>query len=66
MGNCGVREGRWKYFWDMRKDRHFLFDVQADPDELENLADARPDLRDRQNRRVKSWISVQDRYSRRK
>ncbi len=63
-GTCGVREGRWKYFWDKRWDEHFLFDVQADPGELDNLADAKPIVRDRLNRKVKSWIAAQDRVCR--
>lgn len=63
-GNVGVRDGRWKYFWDMRRDRHYLFDLHADPGEVDNLADARPELRDRLNRRVQSWIRVQQRLTR--
>ncbi len=63
-GHCGVRDGRWKYFWDMRKDKHYLFDLSADPGELQNLADARPELRDHLNRRVKAWIAVQERLTR--
>ncbi len=48
----------------MRKDKHYLFNLRSDPGELDNLADARTELRDRLNRRVKSWITVQERLTR--
>lgn len=38
-----VRQGRWKLIWNALAP-HQLFDIEADPDELHNLADAEPDV----------------------
>jgi choline-sulfatase len=39
-----VRESRWKYIFLANGGRELLFDVQADPQELRNLAASQPDV----------------------
>jgi choline-sulfatase len=41
-----VRRGRWKYIYMANGGREQLFDVAADPDELEEQSGDRPDVRD--------------------
>jgi arylsulfatase A-like enzyme len=59
----GVREGRYKYFWDFRESCHRLYDVEADPAEKDNLAPANPDLCAALHRRVKAWSGYQTRLT---
>jgi arylsulfatase A-like enzyme len=55
----GVREGRFKYTWDLETHRERLFDVEADPDERHNLAREHPDYCLRQRRRLRDWTLYQ-------
>lgn len=59
----GVREGRYKYFWDFRESCRRLYDVEADPAEKDNLAPANPDLCVALHRRVETWTSFQTRLT---
>ncbi len=65
-GNCGMREGPWKYLWDIRYDKHFLFNLANDPEESHNLAELDPQVRDRLHRRVRAWVTAQRQYARRR
>lgn len=55
----GVREGRFKYIWDLREGRHLLYDLEDDPAERRNLAHQRPELCAAQHRRVAAWTAYQ-------
>jgi arylsulfatase A-like enzyme len=54
-----VREGRYKYVWNWCEQREALFDLDADPGELANVAADHAGLRQRLNRRVKGWAAYQ-------
>ena len=40
----GFRTDRWKFLYDGKTDRKLLYDLDSDPDETENVADAHPDV----------------------
>ena len=50
-----IREGRWKLLLNPDRSRVELYDVPADPGELNNLAAQNPDLVDRLSRQVLAW-----------
>ena len=55
----GVIEGRFKYIWDATKQRDYLYDLHADPQEGRNIAAEQPDLCLRQRRRLRDWTLYQ-------
>jgi phosphoglycerol transferase MdoB-like AlkP superfamily enzyme len=59
LGLVGLRDGRWKYIHETDSGRSRLFDLDADPGELTNLADGQPDLTDRYKREVVAWARAQ-------
>jgi arylsulfatase A-like enzyme len=67
-GRCcsfGVREGRWKYFFDFRERLpHFLFDLENDPGETKNLAKDFPQRCNELCRSAKIWLGRQRRFIR--
>lgn len=40
----GLREGPWKYFYHLREDKHYLFNLDDDPGELRNVASEQPQV----------------------
>ncbi|MCL2026220.1 MAG: sulfatase-like hydrolase/transferase [Leptospirales bacterium] len=40
----GVRDGRWKYIRRMKDSFQELYDLEADPDEADNIAELNPDI----------------------
>jgi arylsulfatase A-like enzyme len=58
-GALGVRDGKYKYFWDYYAGRQYLFDLEADPGERHNLASDMPVLAGRLRRRVRVWEHFQ-------
>ena len=50
-----IREGRWKLLLNPDRTRVELFDVPADPMELDNLAEANPETVERLADRVTAW-----------
>jgi arylsulfatase A-like enzyme len=54
----GVREGRWKYIFNVREGSHELFDLQTDPDEQTNVAAAHPDICARLRRHLAAWTDA--------
>lgn len=58
----GVREGDWKYIYDVTSGREMLFNLPADPHEQRNVAADEParctDLR----KRVAAWVTFEDAY----
>jgi arylsulfatase A-like enzyme len=51
----GVRTQRWKLIWDTRAKRLSLFDLDRDPGELDDVAEAHPQLVRRLQRRLRTW-----------
>jgi arylsulfatase A-like enzyme len=61
LGLLGLRDGNRKYIYETDSGRSRLFDLDADPAELTNLADSQPDLADRYEREVVGWARAQRR-----
>jgi Sulfatase len=59
LGLVGLRDGRWKYIHETDSGRSRLFDLDADPAELTNLADSQPDVADRYKREAVGWARAQ-------
>jgi len=55
----GVRDGRWKYLYEMESGRSKLFDVVADPEESKDLAPMHAERASAYRERVCEWASVQ-------
>lgn len=51
----GVREGKWKYIYNATRGSDELFDMQADPDELNNLAHGNAELCRRLRQHLAAW-----------
>ena len=51
----GVREGKWKYIYNATRGSDELFDMQADPDELRNLAAGNAELCQRLRQHLAAW-----------
>jgi arylsulfatase A-like enzyme len=58
----GVRENDWKYVYDVRHGREFLFDLGRDPLEQVNRAAEDPARCRRLRQRVTAWMDYQERY----
>lgn len=50
-----IRQGRWKFLRDVDGSRRELYDLSTDPNETTNLADSRPWVAVRLERRLISW-----------
>jgi arylsulfatase A-like enzyme len=59
LGLIGLRDGRWKYIHDIDSGRSRLFDLDADPAELANLADSKPDRAGGYKRELVGWARAQ-------
>ncbi len=51
-----VQQGKWKLIRDETRDLDFLFDLERDPREQTDLAEAEPGRRDALRERLKAWI----------
>ena len=58
----GVREQDWKYLYDVRRGREYLFDLGRDPRELVNRAAEDPERCRRLRQRVAAWMDYEERY----
>jgi len=47
------RKGRWKSFWPRNSSRIYLVDLQADPQEMHDVADDHPEIIETHRKRVK-------------
>ena len=54
----GVREGNWKYIFDLREGTEELYDLSADPTEQHNLAGAQPQRCARLRQRLAAWTDA--------
>jgi arylsulfatase A-like enzyme len=54
----GVREGNWKYIYNVRDGRDELYDLQTDPLEQRNVAAQHPDRSDRLRQRLVAWTEA--------
>ena len=54
----GVREGNWKYIYNVRDGRDELYDLQTDPLEQRNVAAQHPDRGDRLRQRLVAWTEA--------
>ncbi len=54
----GVREGAWKYIFDLREGSEELYDLTADPTEQRNLAAANPERCARLRQRLAAWTDA--------
>jgi arylsulfatase A-like enzyme len=54
----GVREGSWKYIYDLRDGTEELYDLDRDPDEQHNLAASQPELGSRLRQRLAAWTEA--------
>jgi arylsulfatase A-like enzyme len=59
----GVREGKYKYIWDLKQKRQLLFDLDTDPGERRNLAAEYPDLCQQFRSRLRDWTNYQSRLT---
>jgi len=50
-----IRDGRWKLLMNPDRSRIELFDIPADPTELNNLADRHPDIVERLSKPLLAW-----------
>lgn len=50
-----IREGRWKWLLNPERSRVELYDIPADPSEMNNLAAANPKIVKRLSNRVLAW-----------
>ena len=50
-----IRDGRWKLLMNPDRSRVELYDIPADPSEMNNLASSRPEVVDRLSRQVLAW-----------
>jgi arylsulfatase A-like enzyme len=51
----GVREGKWKYIYNATRGRDELYDMEADKDELTNVAPGHAELCQRLRQRLAAW-----------
>ena len=58
----GIREDRWKYFFEASTGRESLFDLAADPREQRNETAAQPEVVLRLRSRIAAWIAFEDQF----
>ena len=52
------RKGNWKSMWERNQEHLMLFDLDADPDELNNLASQRTDILNTHRKRVDQLVKI--------
>ena len=58
----GVREGDWKYAYDVTSGRESLFNLAIDPNEQRDLAASEPARCMRLRQRVAAWVTFEDAF----
>jgi hypothetical protein len=59
LGLLGLRDGRWKFVYELESGRAKLFDIATDPEETKNLASQEPERVKAYRRHLKSWAAAQ-------
>ena len=59
LGLLGLRDGRWKFVYELESGRAKLFDLATDPAEKKNLAIQEPERVKAYQERVKNWAAAQ-------
>jgi arylsulfatase A-like enzyme len=54
----GVREGNWKYIYDLRDGTEELYDLDRDPNEQHNLSSTEPERCVRLRQRLAAWTEA--------
>ncbi len=65
MRKHGWRTPKWKYIHALEPDFHFkpqieLYDLEADPEELDNVAEANPEVCERMEKAMVDWIRTRE------
>ena len=58
----GVREGDWKYIYDVTSEGESLFNLTTDPQEQHNLAPTETARSAEMRRRIAAWVTFEDAY----
>jgi uncharacterized sulfatase len=58
FGQAAIREGKWKYL--LGEDRRYLFDMEADIEEKQNLVEKHPEIASRLEARLAKWSEQLD------
>jgi glucan phosphoethanolaminetransferase (alkaline phosphatase superfamily) len=58
----GVRDGDWKYFYDVTSARESLFNVRTDPLEQSDVVTRNPDRAHELRQRVAAWVTFEDAF----
>ncbi|MFN2509501.1 MAG: sulfatase [Chthoniobacterales bacterium] len=58
----GVREGDWKYIYDVTTGQESLFHLASDPNEQRNLATREPERAKQLRQRVAAWVTFEDAF----
>lgn len=56
----GVREGRWKYIFNATTGRAVLFDLEADPDEQQDVSGQHSEICDTLRKRLAAWMRYEE------
>lgn len=54
----GLREGRWKYIFNLREGAEELYDLDLDPNEQHNVAKVEPERSARMRQRLAAWTEA--------
>lgn len=54
---ASLRTNTWKLIYDVDRERHFFYDIQADPDEMDNLAAQSPAPFDSMRAQLDAWLA---------
>lgn len=58
----GVREGDWKYIYDVTSGRESLFNLRLDPQEQHDFARGEPERALQLRQRVAAWVTFEDAF----
>jgi len=59
LGFLGLRDGRWKFIYELESGRAKLFNLSIDPDETKNLASGEPGTVEAYRTRLQRWAAAQ-------
>jgi arylsulfatase A-like enzyme len=58
----GVREGEWKYMFDVTSGQESLFQLSRDPDEQQNVVANEPERAKRLRERLAAWVTFEEAF----